>query len=114
VADVPQQLITSAAANGVFEHPISLGAPCPDLQYADDTLIILQAEEVQLLALKETLQSSSATSLHINFEKNIFLPMCVEPGHASQLASIFECPVSTFPQPYLGLALSTTKLFGVH
>lgn len=100
VADVLQQLITSSAAGGVFEHPISPGAPSHVLQYADDTLVILKAEEGQLLALKETLQSfSSATGLHINFEKSTFLPICVEPDHASHLASIFECPVSSFPQP---------------
>ena len=74
-------------------------------------MIILKANETQLLALKETLQTfSAATGLHINFEKSTFLPICVEPDLASHLATIFECPVSSFPQPYLGLPLSTTKL----
>ena len=71
VADVLQQLLTSAAANGVFAHPIVPSAPCPILQYADDTLIILKADKNQLFALKVTLQIFSiATRLHINFEKN--------------------------------------------
>jgi len=75
------------------------------------TLIILKADENQLLALKETLQTfSAATGLHINFEKNTFLPICIDSDYACHLASIFECPVSSFPQPYLGLPLSTTKL----
>jgi hypothetical protein len=34
VADALQQLLTSAAADGVFIHPISPSAPCPVLQYA--------------------------------------------------------------------------------
>jgi hypothetical protein len=85
--------------------------PCPILHYADGTLIILKADENQLLASKKTLQTfSAATGLHINFEKSTFLPICVDSDHACHLASILECPASSFPQPYLGLPLSTTKL----
>lgn len=111
VADVLQQLITAASTNGVFEHPICPSAPRPVLQYADDTLFILKADENQLLALKDSLQAfSAATGLHINFEKSTFLPICVDTDVTASLASIFGCPVSSFPQPYLGLPLSTTKL----
>ena len=111
VADVLQQLLTSATANGALEHPITPGAPCPVLQYTDDTLIILKADADQLLALKEMLQTfSAATGLHINFEKSTFLPICVDTEYANRLASIFDCPISSFPQPYLGLPLSTAKL----
>ena len=88
MVDVLQQLLTSAAANGVFEHPINPDAPCRVLHYADDMLIILKADENQLLALKETLQVfSTATGLHINFEKSTFLPICVDPNHASHRTS---------------------------
>jgi hypothetical protein len=91
VADVLQQLLTSPAANGVFEHPIGPGAPCPVLRHANDTLIILKADENQLLALKETLQTfSAATGLHINSEKSTFLPICVDSDHTCHLASIFN------------------------
>jgi hypothetical protein len=34
-------------------------APCPILQYADDTLVILKADEAQLLTLKQILQTFS-------------------------------------------------------
>ena len=98
VADVLQQLLSSAAADGTFQHPITPNSPFPVLQYADDTLIILKADEAQLLALKETLQDfSAATGLHINFEKSTFLPICVEPDLASHLAAIFDCPCPLFP-----------------
>ena len=106
-----QQLITNASANGEFQHPICPTMPCPILQYADDTLIILKADETQLTALKSTLQAfSAATGLHINFEKSTFLPICIDSDSATSLAATFGCPVSSFPQPYLGLPLSTTKL----
>lgn len=111
MADVLQQMLTGAMANGVFEHPIIASAPCPVLQYADDTLIILKADANQLIALKQTLQTfSEATGLFINFDKSTFLPIGLEQEQAQSLATIFNCPVSSFPQPYLGLPLSTTKL----
>ena len=75
VADVLQQLITNASANGAFQHHICPTMSCPVLQYADDTLIILKADESQLVALKNTLQIfSSATGFHINFEKKYLPP----------------------------------------
>ena len=43
-------------------------------------------------------------------KKNTFLPICVDSYRASHLDIIFECPVSSFPQPYISLPLSTTKL----
>lgn len=111
MADALQQMLSGAAANGVLEHPIIASPPCPVLQYADNTFIILKADERQLLALRHALQSfSEATGLFINFEKRTFLPICIDPEQAQSLVSIFNCPVSSFPQPYLGLPLSTTKL----
>lgn len=74
-------------------------------------MIIVQAEEPQLIRLKEILQSFSfATGLHINYEKSTFLPIHVSPDTAAALASSFGCSVSSFPQPYLGLPLSNLKL----
>ena len=62
---------------------------CPVLQYADDTLIILQAEHDQLQTLKSILlKFSAATGLHINFHKSTFAPIHVDPELTSQLATI--------------------------
>lgn len=33
VADVLQQMLSGASANGVFEHPVIASAPCPVLQF---------------------------------------------------------------------------------
>ena len=85
--------------------------PCPTLQYADDTLIILQGELSQLVCLKDILSSFAAFSgLHINFDKSTFIPMNVHPDVAAQMSSVLGCPISAFPQPYLGLPLTTTKI----
>ena len=81
------------------------------MQYADDTLIILHGELAQLLLLKEILSAFSEFSgLHINFEKSTFIPMNIDPSVAAAMATALGCPISSFPQPYLGLPLTTTKV----
>ena len=111
VADVLQRLILQASANGLLSHPIDPSIPCPVLQYADDTLIILQDDLDQLQTLKSILLDFSNTmGLVINFHKRTFAPIHVDPDLASQLAASFGCAVASFPQSYLGLPLSTHKL----
>ena len=78
IVDTLQQLIRQASLRSELCHPLSPDLPCPTLQYADDTLIILQGDLCQLVCLKEILSSFSAFSgLHINFEKSTFIPMNV-------------------------------------
>ena len=80
------------------------------LQYADDTLIILQGCSEQLACLKSILSDFSFFSgLQINFEKSTFLPMNLPHAIAAKMAGILGCPISSFPQPYLGLPLTPTK-----
>jgi hypothetical protein len=53
---------------------------------------------------------ASATGLAINFHKSCFIPMHVSSEDATEMASALGCPISSFPQPYLGLPLFPTKL----
>jgi hypothetical protein len=53
---------------------------------------------------------SAATGLSINFHKSTFVPIKVNPSAATSMALAFGCTVSSFPQTYLGLPLSTHKL----
>lgn len=46
----------------------------------------------------------------INYSKSTFIPMHVTQAESEQLAATLGCPILTFPQPYLGLPLSPTKL----
>lgn len=50
------------------------------------------------------------TGLDINFDKSTLVPMNVTAQEGQALASILGCPVSNFPQIYLGLPLSPLKL----
>lgn len=111
VADVLQKMINAASLSGVLPHPLLADATCPVLQYADDTLILVKAELLAIVHLKSILdQFSSATGLDINFHKTTFVPMHVEDSLAGQMAAVLGCPISSFPQVYLGLPLSPTKL----
>jgi hypothetical protein len=84
--------------------------PFPIIQYADDTLLILQACESQLLHLKEILQLISMSSgLVVNYHKSCLLPINVDSDKISSLANSFGCTVGVYPFTYLGLPMGLTK-----
>lgn len=69
-ADLLQSVTNEAAMNNVIQHPLgdSFGGDYPILQYADDTLIIMPAEEEQLTSFKNILDIFAAsTGLKVNF-----------------------------------------------
>lgn len=59
VTNLLQRMIQEASSDGRLHHPLCDDLPCPVLQYADHTLIILQAEQSQIQLLKEVLSSFS-------------------------------------------------------
>ncbi|KAJ1273852.1 hypothetical protein BS78_05G016600 [Paspalum vaginatum] len=108
VADVLQSLIKNTSG---IRHPVVDDAPCPILQYADDTLILLRADLEDVSRLRAALDSSSsATGLKINYSKSTMVPMHVDEHLVASLTSTLGCKLEGFPQRYLGLPLSSTKL----
>ena len=108
----------SATVYGKFHfpgrsHPCPLpipGADFPIVQYADDTLLIMQACPIQLLRLKSLLQEfAAATGLRVNYAKSCILPINVSDDKMRQLAATFECSIGTLPFTYLGLPLGTAR-----
>lgn len=72
-----QRLIKS---EGSIRHPIYDG-PCPVLQYADDSLLLIRADVVDIRKLKKVLVDfSSATGLQINYNKSTLVPMNIQQG----------------------------------
>jgi len=107
VADVLQRLIKTD--NGI-RHPVCDG-PCPVLQYADDTLLLLRADVADVTRLKAVLDSfAMATGLKINFSKSTLIPMHVQQETISVILQTLQCTQGAFPQSYLGLPLSNSKL----
>ncbi|CAO2153322.1 unnamed protein product [Urochloa humidicola] len=108
VADVLQTMIQS---NGAIRHPIVDSVPCPTLQYADDTLIVVRGATSDIQELKNVLdQFSAATGLHINYTKSTAVPMHMESAVLTECLDILQCRQEGFPQSYLGLPLSCSKL----
>ena len=108
VADVLQRMIQHDRG---IRHPLAADHPCPVLQYADDTLILVKAELSSVQRLKNVLDSfAAATGLKINFHKSTVVPMHVEADILQQCRAVLGCREEQFPQSYLGLPLSHEKL----
>jgi len=130
VAETLQRMIQREFS--AIPHPIESGTPCAVLQYADDTLILLKGAPSAVSHLKIILdQSAAATSLSINYNKSTAVPISGGAGDGprlgplslpvlgqcsfdesvtSQCIEILGCRKEGFPQTYLGLPLSATKL----
>jgi len=104
-------LINEAASINLLPAP--LPQPCEDfpiVQYADDTLLIMQADARQLFFLKSLLKAfAESTGLHVNYRKSQMLPVDVSAEKMDLLAQTFGCSIGTLPFTYLGLPMGTTK-----
>ena len=108
VADSLQAMIRSAAT---VRSPVDSDSPCAVLQYADDTLLVLRGDVADVQALKNILQAfSEATGLKINYSKSTLVPIHMDAGLAAYCVTIMGCAQQSFPQNYLGLPLSASKL----
>ena len=104
-------MVNQLFQEGVLQSPLPIpGNDFPIVQYADDTLLIMEACPIQLLALKNRLQSfASATGLKVNYGKSCILPINVSEEKMISLATTFGCVIGSFPFTYLGLPLGTAR-----
>ena len=105
-------MVNKARSDNILHLPIPLqhSQDFPILQYADDTLVIMEACQDQLLALKNILHDFSAsTGLKVNFSKSMMIPINVEDSKAALLAQHIGCELGTLTFTYLGLPLGLTK-----
>ena len=88
-----QSVVNQMLQQGLVSLPIPSNDPdLPIVQYADDTLLIVQADETQLLALKNMLITfSKSIGLKVNFHKSCIFPINVAPDEAIRLAAVFGC-----------------------
>jgi hypothetical protein len=110
-ADLLQSMVNSLADDGILSPPLPIpNSKFPIVQYADDTLLILQACPRQLLALKNLLETFAlATGLRVNYSKSCLMPVNVDDQTLLNLANTFGCAVGSLPFTYLGLPLGTTR-----
>jgi hypothetical protein len=90
--------------------PIPYGGKFPIIQYADDTILVMRADPMELRHLKRILiDYATSTGLKINFQKSNLIPINITDHRAHELAEIFGCAIATMPFTYLGLPMGTTK-----
>jgi len=105
-------MINIAKDMGLLKLPIPTTSTCdfPVVQYADDTLIILDGDARQLFFLKSLITSFYLiTGLKVNYCKSMMVPINVSEGKLDNLAATFGCSKGTLPFTYLGLPLGTER-----
>jgi hypothetical protein len=72
--------------------PLTSSLDFPVIQYADDTLLILPADEDQLLFLKDLLiEFGNATGLRVNYDKSNLIPINIPDERLQVLLRALQC-----------------------
>ena len=103
--------LASAAGHihGVVPHLIEGGVA--HLQYADDTIILVQNVEEELINLKLILLCFEIISgLKINFLKSEVIVLGASPQEQARVANLLNCKTGFFPFTYLGFPIADRKL----
>ena len=113
VADALSRILSRAALAGhitpVSSHLIPNGIS--HLQYADDTIILMELNDNSLTNLKFLLLCFEALSgLKINFSKSEVVVTGVSDEEAQRVAHLLNCSLGSYPLKYLGLPISPLKL----
>lgn len=78
---------------------------------ADVLPALIKHDTTQVRRLRQLLDDfADATGLKVNYNKSTMVPMNVSPTVCTELHGLLDCKLETFPQTYLGLPLSDTKL----
>jgi hypothetical protein len=110
VADFLQSVINEAKERGLLRLPINVGYTIdfPVIQYADDTLLVMEACPLQLITLKALLNTyADSLGLKVNYSKSVMVPINISQERLQHLAATFNCQAGSLPFTYLGLPLGT-------
>jgi hypothetical protein len=108
VADFLQATVNKVMTNEILKLSIDVGCTNDFLiiQYADDTLLIMEACPRPLIALKALLNTfAESTGLKVNYSKSGIVPINISAQRLDHLASTFQCATGHLPFTYLGLPL---------
>jgi hypothetical protein len=111
-ADLLQSILNKAKDQNLLSLPApqQFSSDFPILQFADDTLIIMEGCATQLLFLKSVLNTYAAsTGLKVNFSKSMMVPINTDTSKMELLSQTFGCSIGAMPFTYLGLPLGLTK-----
>ncbi|KAJ4792133.1 RNA-directed DNA polymerase (reverse transcriptase)-related family protein [Rhynchospora pubera] len=113
-------IIVTDALQSFFNNVTSLISgpiliPPRALQYADDTIILMEANPRSLLVVSEILSNFAQLSgLRVNDAKCLFVPISVSAPAINHISSILRCQAKELPITYLGLPLSIRRPKKIH
>ena len=113
VADALRNLLDKAVKKeqltGVLEDMVPRGIS--HIQYADDTVIMIDGSDKSIRNLKLILYCFEWLSgLKINFHKSEVLVFGVDQLEKERMANMLNCKLGTWPMKYLGIPLSENRL----
>ena len=110
LAEVLERAKTSGHISGVVGHLVP-GGGVTHLQYADDTMIMVEGSELDIINLKFLLLCFEAMSgLKINFDKSEVMIMGYSPEEQQRIADKLNCKLAAFPVTYLGMPISDSRI----
>jgi hypothetical protein len=104
--------VNRAKDQDILHLPIDAGysTDFPIIQYADDTLLILEACPFQLFALGAILNTFvDSTWLRVNYANSCLYLINVSQERLNHLTATFHCSAGSLPFTYLGLPLPMNK-----
>jgi hypothetical protein len=112
VVDALSVMLESASQKGriagLVPHLVEGGIT--HLQYADDTVLMIQNEET-IVNLKLILYCFESTSgMKISYHKSEVFVMGEDKTRREDIAAKFNCKLGSFPLTYLGILIHTRKL----
>jgi retron-type reverse transcriptase len=111
-ADLLQLIVNKASDCGILRLPLpnACGTDFPIIQYADDTILIMEACTKQLFFLKAMLNSfAESIGLHVNYHKSNIYPINDSNQKMEILANTFHCKIGSMSFTYLGLPLGLKR-----
>jgi hypothetical protein len=82
------------------------------LQYADDSILLIQEDMMQVTNLKLILYMFEAISgLKINFDKSDIMLVLEDQEKSMLYAEIFVCQIGDWPAKYLGVPVCGSRIF---
>lgn len=92
-AELLQYVVNDACHNGLLQIPIPQpSSDFPIIEYADDTLLLMQADATQLTHLKNILKDfAQSTGLRVNFSKSSMISINVPNTTMANLAVVLGC-----------------------
>jgi len=113
VADALSVMLSRASEAGVIQGLVShlIDGGITYLQYADDTVLLLQFSVENLTNVRLILSYYEAMSgMKINFEKSEIFSVGLSVDEQRKAATILGCKTGSFPMQYLGMPVSDCKI----